>query len=270
MNADPVHEDVVRARKLWSKLGLRQEFYPMHLFGSHSAYGRIFLTSGNKIMKVSAWSKNSKREMKVSKAAGNANIGPRVYNTRIWKPNPKNAADMNILTEIARRKGDALAVMTMDRVPRAKTLYNAINNGNIKNFKIIENIVSRMHAAGIHHGNLHGENILVYMNNSGKLRLVPINFGAGKYHRGIKNTASAVRYATQKGGLRGVGTSVVRNNLTWYKRPGREQPVRSNAEMLEALRRYFSARVSNTQRQTSRQSQAPRAASRSASRARQA
>ena len=98
------NSDVAQARKLHAKLGLAQEFWPVARFGAPSVYGKIFLTAGNKIMKVTAWSKNSQREMRISKIASNANVGPRVYNTRSWSPGiRKNANEMAIL-ELAPRR----------------------------------------------------------------------------------------------------------------------------------------------------------------------
>lgn len=232
--------EVASARHLWARLALGPQFHPVRRFGNASAYGKIFHTSGNKLMKLMVWSPNSEREMRIAKIAGNKNVGPRVYNTRIWKP--KNLGDYAILQNVfPKRKSDKVAVITMDKIPRAKSLYNAINNGNITNFGQIENVVRRMHAAGIHHGNLHGGNILVYVTNSGNLKLVPINFGASKYNKRITNASSAVRYATQVGGLRGTGTVHRVQGFTVYKRPGREQPVRSNENMLKNLRKYFNA-----------------------------
>ena len=174
-------------------------------------------------MKISRWGANSAREMRIAKIAGNANVGPKVWNTRKWK------AD-----------GKTYAVMVMNKVPRAKSLYNAINNGTITNFQQVRNMVAKMHAAGIHHGNMHGENILVYVANNGSLKLVPINFGAAKYHPKIRNANSAVAMAIHSRGWRG-GSVPVRNQHgnTWYRRPGREQPIRSNKNMLEYLQVVF-------------------------------
>jgi predicted Ser/Thr protein kinase len=214
------------ARRLWQFSKLNGLSYPMRRFGEPSAYGQIYTTSGNRLLKISQWSKNSAREMNIAKRAGQANVGPRVYNTRK-----------------AVHGGKTWAVMHMDKVPNAKSLYNAINNGNITNFRQVFNAVSKMHRAGIHHGNLHGGNILVYKNANGTLKLVPIDFGAAKYHRKIKNVGSAVKFAIEKRGWRG-GSVIAGGNQAGpaYTRPGREQLVRSNNNMLKNLKRYFNSR----------------------------
>ena len=233
------------AQLLHANLGLAQNMYPVRRFGNKSSFGKVFETNGNKIMKISPWSKNSEREMKISKIASNANVGPRVHNTRIWTPRtPKNANHLAILESLApNRSKNKLSVITMDKVPRAKSLYNAINNGTVTNWKLIESAIRRMHAAGIHHGNLHGGNILVYMNNSGQLKLVPINFGASKYSREIKNTNSAVQHSIQRFGyFRGPGICARDPSGTkCYLRPGRNQPVRSNANMMVRLKAFFNS-----------------------------
>jgi len=219
-------QNLNRARQIWSALKLDQLSYPMKRFGEKSAYGQIYQTSGNRLLKISNWSANSAREMNIARRAGQANVGPKVYNTRKVK-----------------HGGKTYAVMHMDKVPNAKSLYNAINNGNITNFRQVFNAVSKMHRAGIHHGNLHGGNILVYKNKNGTLKLVPIDFGAAKYHRKIKNIGSAVKYAIEKRGWRGGSVIAGRNEAgPGYSRPGREQLVRSNNNMLRNLKRYFNSR----------------------------
>ena len=233
------------ARALWKALQLPNAFYPVRRFGNPSAYGKIYISNNNKLMKITAWTKNSQREMKISKIASNKNIGPKVYHTRTWSPRARNAHEYATLRTFA-PKGTKLSIITMNLIPRSQSVYNAINNGVITNFKPIENMVKRMHAAGIHHGNLHGGNILVYVNNSGQLKFVPIDFGASKYHPKITNTASAVRRATQMCGFRGPGKKSVIQGFTCYARPGREQLVRSNQNMLNNLRHYFNTRNGST------------------------
>lgn len=232
------HYELQAAVDLWRKLRLGPTFFPVRRFGEASSYGKIFNTNGNKLMKVMAWSKNAEREMKIAKIAGNANIGPKVYNTRVWFPSSlsENALLSNLFPN---RKYNKVAIITMDKVPRAKSLYNAINNGTITNFSKVENAIKRMHVAGIHHGNLHGGNILVYVTNSGNLKFIPINFGAAKYSKKITNTRSAARYATEVGGWRGLGKKVTHSGQTFFLRPGRNQPIRSNEAMLKHLRNYF-------------------------------
>jgi tRNA A-37 threonylcarbamoyl transferase component Bud32 len=224
MNANA--QDLNSARRIWSDLNLGAEFYPMSRFGEKSAFGKVYRTHGKKLMKISQWGKNSAREMSIAKRAGNANIGPKVYNTRKHSKGGRN-----------------LAVMTMNEVPSAKSLYNAINNGNITNFRQIFNAVSKMHRAGIHHGNLHGGNILVYKNANGSLKLAFIDFGAAKYSRRITNMGTAVKRAIESRGWRGGSVVAARNNAgPAYSRPGRSQLVRSNNNMLANLKRYFNSR----------------------------
>ena len=234
--------DELRAAQILAfKLRLHNHFTPVKRFGDPSAYGSIFNTSGNKLMKIAIWTRNSEREMKIARIAGNANVGPKVYNTRKWTP--RTVGEYALLKDLFPNKNpnniEHVAVITMNKVPDAKSLYRAIKNGTITNFKQIEKAIELMHAAGIHHGNLHGENILVYVNNSGQVRFKIIDFGASKYSKKIINSRSAVRCATEQGGWRGCGTSKTVGGFTRYYRPGRNQFVRSNEAMLANLRKYF-------------------------------
>lgn len=222
------------AIKLWSKLKLPANFKPKSKFGIKSKYGTIFETNGNKIMKIMPWSNNAEREMRIAKIAGNKNVGPKVYKTRVWTP-PSNLddADRDIINSFSNKmRNRKIAVIVMDKIPRAKSLYNAINNGTVKNFSKVENIIKRMHAVGIHHGNLHGNNILVYVTNSGNLKFMPINFGGSNYSRTITNTKSARNYVSKMPGISG-------NGEPYYFVMGRAQPIISNHNSIRHLREYF-------------------------------
>lgn len=209
------------ALQVYKTLGLHPIFAPTKRFGAASKHGLIFNTVGHKIIKIGNWTKNSQYEMNVAKRAGNAGLGPRVYNTRKFTNLGKN-----------------WAVMTMDKVPNPKTLYNAINNGTVTNFKLIQNVYNSLHRAGIHHGNLHGYNILVFINKNGQKKLLPINFGTAVYNKRIKNTKTAVNIATQN--TRSYKTN---GGGTAYIRPERAQPFRANNEELKALKKYFNKYV---------------------------
>lgn len=208
------------ARKVWANLRLGQEFYPAKRFGTPSKWGKIYVTEGNKILKITKWNPNSQHEMNIAKIAGKANAGPRIYNTR------KHVAN-----------GTNWSVITMDKIQNPKSLYNSINNGTITNFKQVEQVVNRLHRAGIHHGNLHGDNILVYLNKNGKIKLLPINFGASVYNSSIRNMNSAVKFATNS--ARGVRSYKTPNGRTAYAQPGRYQGMLSNFNEFRALKAYF-------------------------------
>lgn len=225
------------ARMLRVNLGLGPEMEPVSRFGERASHGKVFLTKGGKLMKISGWTKNSERELKIAKRASNTNVGPRVYNTRSWTPQTANHGA--ILKALA-PNSNKLAVITMDKVPNAVSVYNAINKGWFKrtNWHIIDNAVRKMHSAGIHHGNLHGGNLLAYKNNSGKIKVIAIDFGASKYSNKIKNNNSAVKQSVCRGMWRSK-QFVNECGLRHYLRPGRNQTVRSNIRMLEYLHKYF-------------------------------
>ena len=205
--------DLNWAKRAAKALGLPE---PIRPFGNASQFGKIFeLSGGRRVMKVMPASNNTAREMKIARIAGNANIGPKVYNTR--------------------RYGN-WHVMTMDKVLGATSLANAIREGIVTNFRNVEEALKRLHAAGIHHGNLHGYNILVYKNANGRVRLVPIDFGAATYNQSIRNMNSAVQTASR-------GTNVQRiQGINYYTRPGAAQKAKSNRNSLEAIRRLFNKR----------------------------
>lgn len=204
------------ARKAVKNLGLDPRHQPLRNFGTKSAYGKIFELNGGRVMKVMPWGPNAEREMRVARIAGQANIGPKVYNTRQF---------------------GSWAVMTMDKVLNAKTLNNALRTGLVTNFNNVERAISKLHAAGIHHGNLHGDNILVYKNANGRWRFVPINFGAANYNTSVTNIASAVNSVRRKA----KGTRRIMG-INHFNINGRTQPVRSNANRLKALRLHYSPR----------------------------
>lgn len=223
------------ARYLWSNLRLDPKFHPVSHFGEPSKWGAVFTTNGNKIMKIVPWSESAEREMRVARIAGNSNVGPKVYNTRVWTPPnaaSRNAAQNNVIKAFTNKnnKTNKVVVITMNKVPRAKPLYNAINNGTIRNFSKVENAIKRMHAAGIHHGNLHGYNILVYLNNSGNVKVVPINFGASNYNKSITNSKTALNYLSKMPG---------QVTHPYYFPQGRRQPTVANEYQIENLRKYF-------------------------------
>jgi predicted Ser/Thr protein kinase len=202
--------DLNWAKRAAKALGLP---VPVGSFGSRSAFGKVFELPGNKIMKVMPVSVNTKREIQIARIAGNANIGPRVHNVR---------------------KYDDKYIMVMNKVLGARTLTNAIRLGVVKNFANIEAVIKKLHAKGIHHGNLHGDNILVYTNANGRLRLVPIDFGAATYNATqIHNLNSAVRTASR-------GATVKRiQGVNYYTIPGRLQASKSNKNSLELIRKII-------------------------------
>jgi hypothetical protein len=199
------------AKRAAATLGLPQ---PLRPFGSSSKFGKVFELPGNRIMKVLPASPNTNREIEIARVAGQANIGPKVHN--------------------ARKYGNKWHVMVMDKVLGAQSLANAISSGLVKNFANVEAAIQKLHAKGIHHGNLHGDNILVYKNANGRLRYVPINFGAATYNAGqIRNLNSAVQTASR-------GATVKRiQGVNYYTLPGRSQASKSNKNSLEIIRKII-------------------------------
>ena len=213
-----------RAKNIWRELGLPNTFMPVSNFGAKSAYGSVYLTKGNKLLKLTNWTRNSAREFKVAKIASEANVGPRVWHT---------------LKHV--KNGKTTAVMAMNKVPNAKSLLSAIRNGNIENLHNVQALIFKMHQAGIHHGNLHLGNILVYKNSTGALKFTIIDYGASKYHPGIYNSRTAVKYAIESRGWRGGSRQCASNAFgnPCYRRPGRNQMIRSNRNMEQTLINLF-------------------------------
>ena len=199
------------AKRVAKELGLPE---PMRPFGASSKFGKVFELPGNKIMKVLPASNNTNREIQIAKIAGLANIGPKVHNTRKY--------------------GTNWHVMVMDKVLGAQSLANAISSGLVKNFANVEAAIKKLHAKGIHHGNLHGDNILVYKNANGRLRFVPINFGAATYNaNSIRNLNSAVQTASKGATVKKI------QGVNYYTIPGRSQAAKSNRNSMAIIRKII-------------------------------
>ena len=226
------------ARNIYQKLGLNSKFFPMNRIGG-GAFGNIYKgRNETKIMKISNMSTNSKSEMSIAKIAGTIGIGPRVYNTHII---------------------NGKAVITMNYLKNAKTVARAIMNGEITNWKPVQSAINRMHKKGIHHGDLHTGNIIIYTAPDGTRKIAIIDFGAAIFNPKIKNVRSAERIAL---GLKYFGRNLARKlpaselakygakyNYPLYQVPGRSQVIVKNSnrikESKEFLRSVLSSRKSS-------------------------
>jgi tRNA A-37 threonylcarbamoyl transferase component Bud32 len=96
-----------------------------------------------------------------------------------------------------------------------------------------------MHAGGIHHGDLHGDNILVeYGQDNKPVRAWVIDFGAAVHHPNIVNVNSAVRIAIPPT-LKSETPSVVGGqSYSVYRLAGRGQAVVKNSYSVKNLERY--------------------------------
>jgi len=164
--------------------------------------------------------------MKIAKIASNKGVGPHVYNTRTFYDSTN---------------GRKYAVIAMEQLLNAKSVKQAFNNYTLNNFHNVQAAINAMHREGIHHGNLHFDNILVYKNRSNHWAVLPINFGSAKYNNRIHNANSAVKYAIGNTNWRGRPKSIARmvGNEVLYERPGRKTLVRSNKNALARIKKYF-------------------------------
>lgn len=167
------------AQKLHANMKLDNSLYPVSRFGNTSKFGFIFETRNGKIMKISPAGANANREANIARAAGNAGVGPKIHDVRTTHSN---------LSQELFRGANGLQIVIMNKVKGAKSFYNSVKNKEPVNLRMVKNAIAKMHAAKIHHGNLHGKNILVEYDDTGKpTRVWIIDFGASTISNKVKN-----------------------------------------------------------------------------------
>jgi hypothetical protein len=107
---------------------------------------------------------------------------------------------------------------------------------------MVQKAINTMHAAGIHHGDLHGENILIEHDAAGKaVRAWVIDFGASHRNKAITNITSAVRIALAPGTVTRIPPSLHSGrSYSMYNANGKRQLVVSNKGSVAGLKKHMS------------------------------
>jgi hypothetical protein len=228
------------ARRLHLLLKLPLSNFPMNTFGSNSAYGKVFLTRNGRIMKIAPSNANLAKEVNLGRTAGQAGFGPKIHNFHNYtiKTNADRVMATALFPNVRLTK---LGVVIMNKVPRAASYYNAINSG-MRNWPMVQKAINAMHAAGIHHGDLHGENILIEHDAAGKaVRAWVIDFGTSHHNKAITNITSAVRIALAPGTVTRIPPSLHSGRAySVYNANGKRQAIVSNKGSVASLKTQMS------------------------------
>ena len=228
------------ARRLHLLLKLPLSNFPMNTFGSNSAYGKVFLTRNGRIMKIAPSNANLAKEVNLGRTAGQAGFGPKIHNFHNYtiKTNADRVMATALFPNVRLTK---LGVVIMNKVPRAASYYNAVNSG-MRNWPMVQKAINAMHAAGIHHGDLHGENILIEHDAAGKaVKAWVIDFGASHHNKAITDITSAVRIALAPGTVTRIPPSLHSGRAySLYNANGKRQLVVSNKGSVAGLKTHMS------------------------------
>ena len=115
----------------------------------------------NKVLKVSAVNSKSQDEGTMSQIAGNAGIGPKVYNARVI---------------------DGYLVLLQEKMDGTLQEYMQRYDFSSEDYRNIENLVQRLHKLDICHKDLHIKNIMYKMVN-GKPDFKIIDFSRATYKK---------------------------------------------------------------------------------------
>lgn len=228
------------ARRLHLLLKLPLSNFPMNTFGSNSAYGKVFLTRNGRIMKIAPSNANLAKEVNLGRTAGQAGFGPKIHNFHNYtiKTNADRVMATALFPNVRLTK---LGVVIMNKVPHAASYYNAVNSG-MRNWPMVQKAINAMHGAGIHHGDLHGENILIEHDATGKaVRAWVIDFGTSHHNKAITNITSAVRIALAPGTVTRIPPSRHSGRAySLYSANGKRQLVVSNKGSVASLKTHMS------------------------------
>jgi RIO-like serine/threonine protein kinase len=181
------------AKNLSNRVRLNKKNWPIPMsYMGGGVYGRIFTTNNGRLMKIQKM--NSTKEFNILKRLRSTGMVPKVKNGNIVKLKLKSG-NKNITRELGygSKNINSLNMFIMNRVG-TMTLkqYYKLNPPTQNYDKFIQNyirwLVRRLQMAGIEHGNLHRENIIVSVDSKGQISgMWLIDFGKSKYHNAVPN-----------------------------------------------------------------------------------
>jgi hypothetical protein len=176
------------AKNLSNRVRLNKNNWPTPVaYLGGGVYGRVFVTNNGRLMKIQKF--NATKEFNILRSLRSTGMVPKVKNGNIYKLKLKSS-NKNITRELGygSKPINSLNMFIMNRVG-TMTLKQYIRvHPPSKNYdKYIQNyvrwLVHRLQMAGIEHGNLHRENIIVSVDSKGKITgMWLIDFGKSKYH----------------------------------------------------------------------------------------
>jgi RIO-like serine/threonine protein kinase len=147
-------------------------------------HGRVFVTNNGRLMKIQKL--NATKEFNILKRLIPTGIAPKVRNGNIVKLKIKSN-NTNITRELGYGSKiiNSLNMFIMNRVGSMtlKQYYKTFTPSNKYVHNYLSWLVHQLQMAGIEHGNLHRENIIVSVDSKGKITgMWLIDFGKSKYH----------------------------------------------------------------------------------------
>ena len=154
--------------------------------------GRAFETNKGTIIKILLGYKP--KEYKILKNLEGHGVTPRLINKRVIRLN--NQINKNLLNAIFRTRNSTYGyknatIVHMNKVNGVTLKQYRKNNPNKKNMirNKYRNLVERLHRAGVSHGNLHNDNIIVTKNgrfvaiNTGRSHIIPVGMNEKMFYR---------------------------------------------------------------------------------------
>jgi hypothetical protein len=152
-----------------------------------SADGAVFLLSSGKVAKFVMCSTKSdlaraEQEYLISDLAYNAGVGPGVYDAFVIPVPPERVQNLKSLLDYGPSFIQTAFVIIMENLEAKPlmTLEQYLDAGNPLPRSQLKSKMEKMHAAGIWHGDMHLNNILVQIQPSGKPKIIIIDYGRSK------------------------------------------------------------------------------------------
>jgi hypothetical protein len=149
-----------------------------------SADGAVFLLSSGKVAKFVMCATKSdlaqaEQEYLISKMAYKAGVGPAVYNSFVVPVPPEKVQNVRSLLSHGSSFIQTAFVIIMENLEAKPlmTLQQYLDAGNPLPRSQLKSKMEKMHAAGIWHGDMHLNNILVQIQPSGKPKIIIIDYG---------------------------------------------------------------------------------------------
>ena len=220
-----VSPNVAKAQKVINESGIKHKIKLLSHIGA-GGYGTVFQGTNNKgknvAVKFQENSNNSRAEIKAIMKLRGQNIAPKHYTHVI-----KHAWNQNFANLVPKGLGqNKKGTFTIMKLIKGKPLKNYMTGAplNAALKQKIVNKVAKMHAAGVIHGDLHRNNIII--NNKGEPWI--IDFGKSLNLPAGKNANNYVK------GF-GHGSVVKYGKTFWYSNAAKTRSHQANGNFLKRL-----------------------------------
>jgi RIO-like serine/threonine protein kinase len=218
------------AQNLSNRVRRNKKDWPVPIgYMGGGVYGRVFVTNNGRLMKIQKL--NATKEFNILKRLRPSGIAPKVRNGNIVKLKMKsNNTNITRALGYGSKNINSLNMFIMNRVGSMtlKQYYKMFAPSNKYVHNYLSWLVHRLQMAGIEHGNLHRENIMVSVDSKGEITgMWLIDFGKSKYHSLVPSRN-------------------IESYMKTYKYPGMIKRVLSRNKSSSPIRRTKSTSKSNT------------------------